>query len=131
MPNFIDKLSERAEEKRAELKKTLTEKATGQEIALEKLVRKHWHKLPKPKAIERKPAFAVDGSRAVRHLANGAYLFVAQSLIVGEVNGARVEETDADVRILPGATPTPFVERFAELMMHGLEASLAKNRVSA
>jgi hypothetical protein len=131
MPNFIDRLGERAQEKRDELKKTLTEKASGHELALQQLVKTHWHKLPGAEAGERRPAFAVDGSRAVRHLANGAYLFVAQALIVGEVDGARQEETDADVRILPGVTPTPFVERFAELMMHQLEARLAEARAGS
>ncbi|MBI3913867.1 MAG: DNA double-strand break repair nuclease NurA [Chloroflexi bacterium] len=126
MSNFIDKLSERAEEHRDELKRTLTEKAGASELSLEKIVRGHWRPLPKNQNAQRRSAFAVDGSRAVRHLANGAYLFVAQALIVGEVNGARQEQTDADIRILPGVTPTPFVDRFAELMMHRLEARLAE-----
>ncbi len=128
MPNFIDRLSERLSEPKthAELRQTLTESATEQERSLQGLVKKHWHKLPKTKSAERRPAFAVDGSRAVRHLANGAYLFVAQALIVGEADGKREEETAADVQILPGAAETSFVDRFAELMMHRLEARLAE-----
>ncbi len=127
MPNFIDRLSEQlaTKGKQEELKRTLYDKALPHEESLQRLVKKHWHKLPKINSGELRPAFAVDGSRAVRHLANGAYLFVAQALIVGERMGQRLEAADVDVRILPGATPTPFVERFAELMMHRLEASLA------
>ncbi len=125
MPNFIDRLSEQVVQKRDDLKKTLRQDASAGEESLRRLVKAHWHKLPKTEASARRPAFAVDGSRAVRHLANGAYLFVAQSLIIGDVNGARLEETSADVAILPGATPAPLVERFAELMMHRLEARLA------
>ncbi len=125
MANFIDRLSEEVEQKKADLTKTLRQDANANEASLARLVKQHWHALPAAASAERRPAFAVDGSRAVRHLANGAYLFVAQALIVGERAGERQEETDVDVRILPGATPTPFVDRFAELMMHLLEARLA------
>jgi hypothetical protein len=127
MANFIDRLSEKLadEQKRDELRHTLSKDALPHEESLQRLVKKHWHKLPQIKTEGLRPAFAVDGSRAVRHLANGAYLFVAQALIVGERTGERLEASDVDVQILPGATPTPFVERFAELMMHRLEAALA------
>jgi hypothetical protein len=127
MANFIDRLSEKLADKpkREELRRTLSKDALPQEESLQRLVKKHWHKLPRLTSEGLRPAFAVDGSRAVRHLANGAYLFVAQALIVGEHTGQRLEATDADVQILSGATPTPFVERFAELMMHRLEATLA------
>lgn len=133
MPNFIDRLSEKLadETTRAQLRQTLSQDARPDEKSLQELVRQHWHTLPAPRAHARRPAYAVDGSRAVRHLANGAYLFVAQALAVGERNGARVEATDVDVQILPGATPTPFVERFAELMMHRLEATLAREHARA
>lgn len=130
MANFIDRLSEQVEQKKADLTKTLRQDASANEESLARVVRQHWHALPAAGSVKRRPAFAVDGSRAVRHLANGAYLFVAQALIVGEQAGERQEETEADIRILPGATPTPFVDRFAELMMHRLEADLAKAQVS-
>ncbi len=123
MPNFIDRLNDQLaeEKKKAELRQTLSHDATTHEAGLQKLVRKHWHALPRSRHAERRPAFAVDGSRAVRHLANGAYLFVAQALVMGE----GLEETDVDVRILPGATDSAVVERFAGLMMHQLEVGLA------
>ncbi|MCI0476506.1 MAG: DNA double-strand break repair nuclease NurA [Anaerolineales bacterium] len=129
MPNFIDRLSEKLSDAqtREQLRQTLSKDALPHEASLQRLVQEHWRTLPKIKTAELRPAFAVDGSRAVRHLANGAYLFVAQALIVGERAGQRLEATDVDVRILPGATPTPFVERFAELMMHRLEATLARD----
>jgi hypothetical protein len=123
MPNFIDRLNEQLsqEHKQAELRHTLTDRAAPHEQALRELMRTHWHPLPKLQRTERRPAFAVDGSRAVRHLANGAYLFVAQALLMGE----GLEETEVDVRILPGATDSAVVERFAGLMMHQLEVRLA------
>jgi len=129
MANFIDRLSDQLDLKKEDLKKTLRQDADANEESLARLVKAHWHKLPPVSNDERRPAFAVDGSRAVRHLANGAYLFVAQALVIGERDGERQEETDVDVRILPGATPTPFVDRFAELMMHRLEANLARDQV--
>jgi len=123
MPNFIDRLNEQLshEHKQAELRNTLTEQAMPHEQDLRRLMKKHWHALPKLDRADRRPAFAVDGSRAVRHLANGAYLFVAQALMMGE----GLEETEVDVRILPGATDSAVVERFAGLMMHQLEVRLA------
>jgi hypothetical protein len=62
----------------------------------------------------------------MRHLGNGAYLFVAQALMAGENVGACVEETDVDVAILPGATYPPFINEAAQLMMVRLEALLAR-----
>ncbi len=127
MANFIDRLSEKlAEEKtRDELRRTLSKDALPHEESLQRLVKKHWHKLPQTKTTGLRPAVAVDGSRAVRHLANGAYLFVAQALIVGERMGEPLEDADVDVKILSGATQARFIERYAELMMHRLEAALA------
>ncbi len=126
MPNFIDRLSDQVALNKNELRETLTNQARPEERELQRLVKKHWRKLPQAtSAQERHPAYAVDGSRADRHLANGARLFVAQALVVGERDGERVEETQADVRILPGTTRTEFGDRFAELMMHRLEANLA------
>lgn len=124
MPNFIDRLNEQLADKRKrdELRRTLAHNAMPHEEDLRNLLRKHWH-TPLPVARKGKlyPAFAVDGSRAVRHLANGAYLFVAQALIMGEGK----EASEVDVRILSGSTDAAVVERFAGLMMHRLEVSLA------
>ena len=131
MPNFIDRLDEKLadEKKKEELKQTLIDKASDRERVLQDLMEKHWHTpLPQIENVERRPAFAVDGSRAVRHLANGAYLFVAQALIVGDQQGERVEATDVDVRILPGNTDAAVVERYAGLMMHRLEVRLAQEQ---
>lgn len=131
MANFIDRLSAVLEEKRNSLVKTLQPEAAVHEQPLARLVRKHWHHpLPRFDSLERRPAFAVDGSRAVRHLANGAYLFVAQALIIGERAQIPLEDTRVDIEILPGIVPPPFVERYAELMMHHLEISLASQHAT-
>jgi hypothetical protein len=127
MATFIDRLSEKIESKRAKLLETLSEEPRSGEEKLRDLVREHWHALPTNlKTNIPRPAFAVDGSRAVRHLANGAYLFVAQGLLVGEIDGQRTEETAVDIEILEGTTPTPFVNEAAGLMMIRLEALLAQ-----
>ncbi|MCX7838131.1 MAG: DNA double-strand break repair nuclease NurA [Anaerolineae bacterium] len=130
MANFIDRLSEKVEEKKSALMKTLRPDADVHERPLAELVRQHWHRLPPLDASERRPAFAVDGSRAVRHLVNGAYLFVAQALIIGERANVALEDTRVDIEILPGIVPTPFIERYAELMMHHLEISLASQHAA-
>jgi hypothetical protein len=127
MANFIDRLSEQVDKKREELRRTLSEKPRAGEEQLRDLVQENWNDLPATLTQSRtRPAFAVDGSRAVRHLANGAYLFVAQGLMISENAGQRVEETDVDIQILSGATPTPFVNEAAGLMMIRLEARLAR-----
>lgn len=130
MANFIDRLSAKVEEKKSVLTKTLRSDADAHERPLAELVDRHWHRLPRLEVSERRPAFAVDGSRAVRHLANGAYLFVAQALIIGERANTPLEDTRVDIEILPGIVPTPFVERYAELMMHHLEISLASEHAA-
>lgn len=128
MPNFIDRLGEKLadEDKKKELAATLSDRALLHEESLQNLLALHWHRLPKIELGQRRPAFAIDGSRAVRHLANGAYLFVAQALIMGDQQGERMEAIDVDVRILPGNTDSAVVERYAGLMMHQLEVQLAK-----
>jgi hypothetical protein len=129
MPNFIDRLSDEVNRKRDTLRRTLSDQPrSGEEKKLRDLVQSHWHELPSNlKLRSPRPAFAVDGSRAVRHLANGAYLFVAQGLLVGENQGQRTEETAVDIQMLEGATPTPFVNEAAGLMMIRLEALLARH----
>ena len=128
MANFIDQLSDEVQRKRSKLRETLSEKPRIGEEKFRDLVQEHWHELPMDLGKNAShPAFAVDGSRAVRHLANGAYLFVAQALMVGENEGKRQEKTAVDVQILEGATPTPFVNEAAGLMMIRLEALLARS----
>lgn len=126
MPNFIDRLSEQVERKQQTLLHTLKSDANSAEMSLRDLVNKNWHAPLPSAATNRRPAFGVDGSRAVRHLANGAYLFVAQALMIGEHNDTRNEEIDVDVAILPGATDSSLIDRSAGFLMHRLEVSLAR-----
>lgn len=130
MANFIERLSQKVETKKSDLVHTLQFDASVNELALAQLVHRHWHQLPLAAAAARRPAFAVDGSRAVRHLANGAYLFVAQALIVGERAGERIEASDVDVSILPGATDAALIERSAGFLMHQLEVGLARQAIA-
>jgi hypothetical protein len=127
MPNFIDKLTLRVGEKANRLSETLRREAQAREEALRQLLDQHWHKLPPDlEATDQRPAYAVDGSLRRANLANGAYLFVAQALLMGE----GVEETDVEVEILRGSTPRASVERFADLLLQRLEVGLARQHVT-
>jgi hypothetical protein len=128
MPNFVEKLVEKLREKADSLSETLRKDVNPLEEPLRRLMEQNWHSLP-PSKGRRRPAFAVDGSLRRSHLANGAYLFVAQALLIGEVDGRRVEDVAVDVEILRGSTPRSTVERFADLFRQCLEVSLAKENV--
>ncbi|MFQ6057735.1 MAG: DNA double-strand break repair nuclease NurA [Anaerolineae bacterium] len=122
MPNFIDKLTLRVEEKAGALSETLRREAEAREEALRQLLAQHWHELPSDlEATDQRPAYAVDGSLRRANLANGAYLFAAQALLMGE----DIEETAVEVEILRGSTPRASVERFADLLLQRLEVGLA------
>jgi hypothetical protein len=124
MPDFVDKLSQRIEEKAHRLKATLSRQAEPGEQDLMRLVRDNWNPLPDGilDASPQVPAFAVDGSIRQLDLANGAYLFVAQALCLGQ-NG--FQRSDVDIEILRGTIFRGTVERFADLMQRRLEVTLA------
>lgn len=127
MPDFIDKLVLRVQEQADRLSQTLRSDAEVGEEALRRLLEKHWHDLPSglATAAERRPVFAVDGSMRRANLANGAYLFVAQALVMGD----GLEDTAVEVEILRGNTPRSSVERFADLLLQSLEVGLARDNV--
>lgn len=127
MPNFIDKLTLRVGEKAEKLSETLRREAQAREEALRQLLTQHWHELPSDlDATDQRPAYAVDGSLRRANLANGATLFVAQALLMGE----ETEESDVEVEILRGSTPRASVERFADLLLQRLEVGLARQHVN-
>lgn len=128
MPDFVSKLADRISEKREHLSRTLSTDAEAQEAVLRDLMARHWHPLPAglTKGVRSRPAFAVDGSVRRANLVNGAALFTAQALLIGE---ERVE-TSVDVEILRGTIPPGSVERFADLFLHRLEIGLARDYAS-
>lgn len=122
MANFIDKLTEQTNKNRKELREQYHHGESSSNEQLRSVVQKHWHALPASRASsQRRPAFAADGSNRRADLANGATLFVAQGLLVGE----ELHVTAADVEILPGTIDSARVDRFADLMRQNLEISLA------
>jgi hypothetical protein len=125
MPDFISKLAARVDERRASLAQTLRPDAEADEAILQALMAQHWHPLPDgvTTSVERGPAFAVAGSVRRVNLANGAFLFTAQALLIGEGR----TETDVDVEILRGTIPRSSIERFADLFLHRLEIGLARD----
>ena len=124
MPNFIDKLTLRAQEKAEKLSETLRKDARPEEVALRRLVRQNWHPLSEDLSRESHlhAALAVDGSIGQASLVNGAYLFVAQALCIGE----GVEETLVEVGILRGNTKEGSVKRFSDLLLQFVEMRLAR-----
>ena len=125
MPDFISKLAARIDERRTSLTQTLSTDVGEKETILRDLMARHWHPLPADLAVgpRRWPAFAVDGSARRVNLANGAFLFTAQALLMGEDK----TETDVDIEILRGSIPRGSIERFADLFLHRLEIGLARD----
>ncbi len=123
MANFIDRLSAQITQKRSELLDRYHHGEIRQSDALRAVVAKHWHTpLPAVAADNRRPAYAIDGSNRRADLANGATLFVAQGMLIGE----GLSETVADIEILPGTVESAKLDRFADLMRHSLEVGLAR-----
>ncbi|MBS1252692.1 MAG: hypothetical protein MAG451_01734 [Anaerolineales bacterium] len=128
MPDFISKLAVRIDERRDSLSQTLSADAWAEEATLRKLMARHWHPLPEDLEIGSGtggPAFAVDGSIRRLNLANGAVLFTAQALLMGEGR----TETDIDVEIIRGTVRSGSLERFADLFLQRLEVGLARDYV--
>ncbi len=123
MANFIDRLSAQIAQKRSELLDRYHHGEIRQSDALRAVVAKHWHTpLPGAGSEDRRPAYAIDGSNRRADLANGATLFVAQGMLIGE----GLSETVADIEILPGTVESTKLDRFADLMRHNLEIRLAR-----
>lgn len=128
MPDFISKLANRIVERRDSLTQTLSSDVRADEAVLRDLMQAHWHPLPADLefgALNRGPAFAVDGSIRRLNLANGAVLFTAQALFMGE----GLTETDVDVEIIRGTVRSGSLERFADLFLQRLEICLAQDHV--
>jgi hypothetical protein len=127
MANFIDQLSAQVVQKRDALRDRYHHGELRLNDQLRAIVQKHWHRpLPDRHATERRPAYAIDGSNRRANLSNGSTLFVAQGLLIGE----GLNETIADVEILPGTVDSGKLERFADLMRHNLEIRLARDFAS-
>ena len=132
MPDFLDKLARRVEDKAAHLGGTFSRDADANEAELRDLVRSHWRPLPdKTFYGRRRPAIAVDASIGRADLVNGATLFVAQALCLGHGAGLddSIECSRAEVEILPGATDDGQVKRFYDLLMQSLEVAVAREGI--
>lgn len=123
MANFIDQLSAKVAQNRENLVEHYHHGELKLNDRLRAVVKKHWHTLlPRRATGERRPAYAIDGSNRRANLSNGSTLFVAQGLLIGE----DLNETIADIEILPGTVDSGKLERFADLMRQNLEVHLAR-----
>jgi hypothetical protein len=119
---FIGQLNERLTKKRDELKLNLHQSGKRIDDEFRAAVLDHWHTpLPKPNSTDKRPAYAIDGSRRRANLTNGSTVFVAQALIMGE----DISEPITDIEILPGTVRAETMDRFADLMLRRLEINLA------
>lgn len=122
MANFIDQLSAQVAQKRDVLIGRYHHGELRLNDQLRSMVQKHWHTpLPNHPSLARRQAFAIDGSNRRANLSNGATLFVAQGLLLGE----NLNQAIVDIEILPGTIEAGKLERFADLMRHNLEIELA------
>ncbi len=119
---FIGQLNERLTKKRDELKTNLHPSGKRVDAELRARALAHWHApLPDARALPKRSAYAIDGSRRRANLANGSTVFVAQALALGE----NVNEPLTDIEILPGTVRAETMDRFADLMLRRLEIHLA------
>ncbi len=122
MADFLDKLSQAVQENQRDLLQYLGRGVAPGEADLVGLVQDHWCPLPALPDPGAWAAYAIDGSISQIDLDNGSYLFIAQSLCIGD---DACEELSADVQILPPATPRSAAGRFADLMQRRRELYLA------
>ncbi|HZQ10347.1 MAG TPA: DNA double-strand break repair nuclease NurA [Anaerolineae bacterium] len=123
---FIAQLSDTLTKKRSELKTNLHNSGKRIDAEFRAAVLDHWHSPLPPRANgQKRPAYAIDGSRRRANLTNGSTVFVAQALIMGE----DINEPVTDVEILPGTVRAETMDRFADLMLRELEIHLAREYV--
>lgn len=119
---FIGQLNERLTKKRDELKINLHQSGKRIDDEFRAAVLEHWHSLQPTRAISNKrPAYAIDGSRRRANLSDASSVFVAQALIMGE----NIYEPLTDVEVLSGTVDAKTMDRFADLMLRRLEINLA------
>src|SRR5919198_1108932 len=98
MPHFIDRLSNKAQEKRGPLRRTLQPEADPDDAAWQAPTQVHWHDLPHLPLLGSAYLYAVDGGSGVLPLVNASRLIVVQAL-AKSTNG--YEMTLADVDVVP------------------------------
>jgi hypothetical protein len=85
----------------------------------------HWHPWPPTAPPERREAYAVDGSSAVRFFDNGACMIVNHALLERPDR----EETATDVVFRRGNVPGPVLDRYRDLLLRRLEIQVALNHL--
>jgi hypothetical protein len=99
--------------------------ANDEERELQSGIRHAWRPLWAAPAGRPRPAYASDGSQAIRHFNNGWSAIVCQSLCVGP----HFESPAVDLRFLRSTTPDAVLGRYAGLVMRLLEVRSALEHV--
>lgn len=87
----------------------------------------HWHRWPSSTDNERREAYAIDGSGAIRFFDNGACMIVSHALL----ERAGREETDTDVIFRRGNALNPVLDRYRDLLLRWMELKIALDHVDS
>lgn len=125
MASFTDLIAQSISMQRDEFLASLSPQSHDRvEQVLRAGIEAHWHPFSDEKRddVSLMRVGAVDGSRAIRSLNNGADWVIAQALLLGP-DGLRLSA--GDTHLLRGDVERPEVDRYASLLMRSLELELA------
>jgi hypothetical protein len=126
MPAFIEQFAAGVQNERERLAFAFGPSAADrQEEALRTAIRAAWRPLSASSTAPLRPAFATDGSQAIRHFNNGWTMVVCHALCVGP----GYESPSVDVRFVRSGVPDSILTRYAGLLMRLLEVRAALDNV--
>jgi hypothetical protein len=107
----------------SQLIKPLFSQKTGDPVEerLAAAMANHWHPWPSSTDSERRDAYAIDGSGAIRFFDNGACMIVNHALL----ERAGREETATDVIFRRANIPSPVLDRYRDLSLRWMEIKIA------
>jgi hypothetical protein len=124
MPGFVAEFASSITEQSQLVSSLFSRKADDPiEERLASAMANHWHPWPLSTSSERRVAYAVDGSGAIRFFDNGACMIVSHALL--ERPGR--EETATDVVFRRGNVSNPILDRYGDLSLRRIEVQIASN----
>jgi hypothetical protein len=126
MPAFIQQFASSVQHERDRLALAFGPSAADrQEEALRTAIGAAWWPNGPSEATPHRPAFATDGSQAIRHFNNGWTMIVCQALCVGPT----YESPSVDVRFVRSSVPDSVLTRYVGLLMRLLEVRAALDNI--